>query len=39
VTIESEDTLADFETRMHAAEHKLIVKAVQIMLGQLEDTV
>ncbi|MCB8943313.1 MAG: phosphoribosylglycinamide formyltransferase [Ardenticatenaceae bacterium] len=33
VPILPEDTLADFEARMHTAEHDLIVEAVQIMLA------
>jgi folate-dependent phosphoribosylglycinamide formyltransferase PurN len=35
VPILPEDTLEDFATRMHAAEHELIVEAVQVMLGRL----
>jgi formyltetrahydrofolate-dependent phosphoribosylglycinamide formyltransferase len=35
VPILPEDTLEDFATRMHAAEHELIMEAVQVMLGRL----
>ena len=37
VLIRPEDTVGDFEARMHTTEHELIVEAVQVMLGRLKD--
>lgn len=38
VNLYAEDTLADFEARMHAAEHQLIVEAVEVALQAIGST-
>jgi folate-dependent phosphoribosylglycinamide formyltransferase PurN len=34
VPVQPQDSLADFEARMHAAEHQLIVQAIKLAVSQ-----